>query len=222
MLASPTPTQSKTQTAIQTAMGEKRVTLHGLNWQAYQQILEALPQSRAARLTYDRGTLEITVPLETHEFIIRLMERVMTVIMEELRLNIKTMGSTTMNREGLKRGSEPDCAYYIENQAAVSDRDVDFETDPPPDLVVEVDITHTDIDKNQLYATLGIPEFWRYDGQKWLIFKLEDGAYQACDRSPTFEWLEKEALYKFFVDARANELDALLNFRAYVREKIQP
>lgn len=50
--------------------GEHRVTLHGLNWQGYQQILQALPQTRAARLAYDRGMLEITVLLEEHEFAI--------------------------------------------------------------------------------------------------------------------------------------------------------
>lgn len=44
-------------------IGEKRVTLRGLTWQAYQQILQALPQSRAARLTDDRGILEIAKPL---------------------------------------------------------------------------------------------------------------------------------------------------------------
>ncbi len=49
-------------------IGEKRVTLHGLTWQAYQQILHVLPQSRAARLTYDQGILEIALPLEDHEY----------------------------------------------------------------------------------------------------------------------------------------------------------
>ena len=222
MLASPTPTQPKTQTAIATEIGEKRVTLHGLTWQAYQQILQALPQSRAARLTYDRGTLEITVPLENHEFALRLIERFIIMLIVETGMKVKTMGSTTMDREKLNRGSEPDCAFYIRNQPLVAGRKVDFEKDPPPDLVVEVDITHTDIDKNRLYATMGIPEFWRYNGRELTILQLQDGEYQACDHSPTFDWIEKEDLYQFLATAEQDEAEAEINFRAYIREKTQP
>ncbi|WP_253188128.1 hypothetical protein [Leptolyngbya sp. 'hensonii'] len=49
-------------------VGEQPVALQGLSWEAYLQILHALPQARGARLTYDDGLLEITMPLETHEF----------------------------------------------------------------------------------------------------------------------------------------------------------
>ncbi|MEM9245977.1 MAG: Uma2 family endonuclease [Cyanobacteria bacterium P01_F01_bin.153] len=212
---------SPPQAITQTTPGEKRVTLHGLDWQAYQQILHALPQSRAARLTYDRGTLEITVPLETHEFALHLIERFIIILVVEMGMKVKTMGSTTMDREKLNRGSEPDCAYYIQKQPLVAGRRVKFEQDPPPDLVVEVDITHTDIDKNRLYAAMGIPEFWRYDGQHLRIFQLQDGAYQECDRSPTFEWVKKDDLYQFLAEAEQDEVNAEINFRAYVQEKIK-
>jgi Uma2 family endonuclease len=107
-------------------IGEKRVTLRGLTWQAYQQILHALPQTRAARLTYDRGTLEITMPLEDHEFALRLIELFVRILVVEMGMKIKTMGSTTMAREELERGSEPDCAYYIQNQPKVAGRHLTY------------------------------------------------------------------------------------------------
>ena len=217
VLASPAPPQPNPQLAT----GEKRVLLQGLNWQSYQQILQALPQSRAARLTYDRGTLEITVPLENHEFFLRLIERFIVVLVEELGMDMKTMGSTTLTYENLERGSEPDCAYYIQNRDSVAGREVDFEKDPAPDLVVEVDITHTDIDKNRLYAAMEIPELWRYNGQEWLIFQLRDGSYQGCDRSPTFELVEKDDLYRFLAEAKDSEMQAQSNLRSHIREKIQ-
>ena len=214
MVASP-------QKPITQSTCETRVTLHGLDWQAYQQILHALPQSRAARLTYERGTLEITVPLENQKFALRLIERFIVILVVEMGMKVKTMGSTTMDREKLNRGSEPDCAYYIHNQRLVAGRKVKFDQDPPPDLVVEVDITHTDIDKNRLYAAMGIPEFWRYNGQHLTIFQLQDGAYQECDRSPTFEWVKKDDLYQFLSEAEQDEVNAEINFRAYVQEKIK-
>lgn len=199
--------------------GEKRVALRGLNWQSYQQILQALPQSRAARLTYDRGVLEITMPLEDHEFALRLIELFVRILVVEMGMRLKTMGSTTMDREDLNRGSEPDCAYYIQNQPKVAGHHVNFAEDPPPDLVVEVDITHTDIDKNRLYASMGVPEFWRYNGRVWRIYQLQEGAYTEVDRSPTFPQVEKEDLYRFLAQAQQDEVEAEKAFRAFVKGK---
>ncbi|MEL7332880.1 MAG: Uma2 family endonuclease, partial [Cyanobacteria bacterium J06560_2] len=88
----------------------------------------------------------------------------------EMGLKLKSMGSTTLDREDLDRGAEPDKAYYIQNQSLVAGRTVNLQADPPPDLVVEVDMTHTDIDKNRLYAAMGVPEFWRFDGHNLRIY----------------------------------------------------
>lgn len=202
-------------------IGEKRVSVNGLTWEAYQQILHALPNSRAVRLTYDQGTLEIAMPLEDHEFALRLIERFIVILVAAMGLKIKTMGSTTMDRQDLDRGSEPDCAYYIQNQAVVAGRKVDFSQDPPPDLVVEVDITNSDIAKDRLYASMGVPEFWRYNGQVWRIFQLQSEAYQELDRSPTFDWVNKEDLYQFLEQAQQDEISAEQACRAWAQEQCQ-
>ncbi|MEL7039374.1 MAG: Uma2 family endonuclease [Cyanobacteria bacterium J06592_8] len=201
--------------------GEKRVSLNGLTWQAYQQILYALPQSRAARLTYDRGILEIAMPLEDHEFACELIGLFIRILVGEIGFKLKSMRSTTLDREDLNRGAEPDIAYYIQNQSRVAGRKVNLAQDPPPDLVVEVDITHTDINKNQLYAAIGVPEFWRYDGQKWFVYQLQEDSYQECDRSPTFPWMEKEDLYRFLQQAQQDEIAAEKYLREFVREKVK-
>jgi Uma2 family endonuclease len=59
----------------------------------------------------------------------------------------------------------------------VADHEVDLAIDPPPDLVVKVDITHTDMQKNGFIAKLGVPEFWRFNGREWTILSLVDGHY---------------------------------------------
>ncbi len=208
-----TPIQSHAPMPV----GEQRVVFRGLSWDDYLQIFKALPQRRNSRLTFDSGILEIAMPLEDHEFAIRLIELFIRVLVGEMGMKIKTMGSTTMNREGLQRGSEPDCAYYIQNQPKVAGRNVDFEKDPPPDLVVEVDITHTDIDKNQLYAAIGVPEFWRYNGEIWRIYRLENGEYQECETSPTFPIVKKDDLYHFLAEAQQDEIQAEQNFRTLLK-----
>ncbi|MCW6036752.1 Uma2 family endonuclease [Spirulina subsalsa FACHB-351] len=199
--------------ATQSTKGEQRVVLRCISWDAYVQLLGLLPQSRGARLTYDQGVLEITMPLEDHEFFRCLIERFIIVLVELLNLPIKTMGSTTLNYPPLQRGAEPDNAYYIQNQPLVKGRNVDFASDPPPDLVVEVDITHTDIAKNQFYAALGVPEFWRFNGEVWRIYSLQEGGYVEVDYSPTFSQVPKEWLYDFLVMAKEDEVGAMRELR---------
>jgi Uma2 family endonuclease len=199
-------------------IGEQRVVLRGLSWDAYLKILEALPQTRAARLTYDDGTLEITVPLEIHEFSRCLIERFVITLIELMGLRVKTMGSTTMNYPGRKKGAEPDNAYYIQNQPLVKGRKVDFSQDPPPDLVVEVDITHTDIDKDRFYANLGVLEFWRFDGKILRILQLRAGEYMEVEVSPLFPLVPKEWLYRFLEEAQEDEIEAVQLLRSWWQE----
>jgi len=200
-------------------IGEQRVVFHGLSWDNYLQIFQALPQRRSSRLTFDGKTLEITMPLEEHEFALRLIELFIRILVVEMGMKIKTMGSTTMNREELQRGSEPDCAYYIQNQPQVAGRKVNFEQDSPPDLVVEVDITRTDIDKNQLYAAMGVSELWRYNGEVWRIYCLKNGAYQEYETSPTFPIVKKENLYHFLANAQQDEVAAEQKFRTWIHQQ---
>jgi Uma2 family endonuclease len=199
---------------------ESRVLLRNVSWQGYQDILHALPATRSAKLAYDQGTLEITVPSEIHEFNGQLIGLFIRILVVEMGLKLKTMGSTTLDRADLARGAEPDNAYYIQNQQRVAGRQVDLAVDPPPDLVVEVDITNVDIDKNLLYASMGIPELWRFDGEVWRIFELRDGAYGELHRSSTFPLVAKEDLYRFLEQAQVDEVEAEVNFRQWVRAAI--
>ena len=209
-----TPVKPKTHQPI----GEQRVIFSGLSWDEYLGIFNALPQRRNSRLSFDGATLEITMPLEDHEFALRLIELFIRILVYELGMKMKTMGSTTMNREELQKGAEPDCAYYIQNQPKVAGRNVDFKKDPPPDLIVEVDITHTDINKKQLYAAMGIPEFWRYDGEFLNIYQLVESKYQECEFSPTFPTIQKEDLYCFLAEAQQDEIQAEYNLRNFLRK----
>lgn len=183
-------------------LGEQRLTLYNISWDTYEKLLEAFSEHRAARLTYDQGVLEFMVPLEEHENPSDLIGVFIRTLVEESGWNIKSLASTTLKREDLKKAAEPDKCYYIQNESLVRGRTINLNLDPPPDLVVEVDITHTDIDKNALYAQLGIPEFWRYDGEVLRIYQLQSGEFQEVTTSPTFNWLQKEVFYQFLEQCR--------------------
>jgi Uma2 family endonuclease len=200
--------------------GEQRVVFRNITWQGYQQLLGIFGDRRATRITFDQGTLEISMPSEDHGFSGRLIERLIIILVVELGLMVKTMGSTRLDRADLERGAEPDNAYYIQNQSLVTGRTVNLAIDPPPDLVVEVDITHTDINKPALYASMGIPEFWRYNGQQWYIYQLQANAYVEVSVSPTFPMLSKEKFYEFLAVAQSNEVQAEVDFRNWIRGSI--
>lgn len=160
-------------------------------------------------------------PLESHENASDLIGDFIKILVEEAGLNIKSMGSTTLNRPDLRAGAEPDECYYIQNEPLVRGRTVDLKTDPPPDLVVEIDITHTDINKKALYEQMGASEFWRYNGKILTLYHLQEGNYQEVQTSPTFSWVQKETLYRFLKDcAEQGETQAKRAFRNWVREQI--
>jgi Uma2 family endonuclease len=133
-----------------------------------------------------------------------------------------SLRSTTLDRADLDRGAVPDNGYSIHNQPKVAGREINLTTDPPPDLVVEVDISHTDINKLILYATMGVPEFWRFDGQVWQIYQLQAGDYVERDRSPTFPQVTKANLYQFLTACQQDEVAAEINFCTWVRQQIEP
>ncbi|TAF58661.1 MAG: Uma2 family endonuclease [Oscillatoriales cyanobacterium] len=142
-------------------IGEKRVVLRNITWQGYQQLLQILGDKRAATLIFDRGTLEITMPLEEHEFSARLIELLIRIFAVELGLKIKTMGSTTLDRSDLERGAEPDNAYYIQNQPLVAGRTVDYgrewriyKLENDEYLEVSVSPTFSILPKSKLYEFL--------------------------------------------------------------------
>lgn len=188
------------QLNVATRSAEQRVLLCNVSWQGYEQILAALGERRSARLTYFNGCLEIMVPLEEHEGSSSRIDQFINVITEETNQSLKSLQSTRLSKPDLPVSSEPDQCYYIANEGLVRGKTVDLAVDPPPDLVVEVDITNTDIDKNALYAKMGVPEFWRYDGQVLRIYCLQSGEYHEADTSLTFPDIAKELLYQFLQD----------------------
>ena len=205
---------------IKTTLAEKRVSFYNLSWQSYEQILAALGNKRAARLTYYKGTLEIVSPLEEHESVSDRIGILIHILTEELNLNVKSMASTTLNKPELKVGAEPDKCYYIQNEPAVRGKIVNLAIDPPPDLVLEVDITHTDINKTQLYQEMKAPEFWRYNGKVLTIYLLNENQYQESVTSPTFPLLTKAKIYEFLAQCNTQgETQTKRSFRTWLREQ---
>jgi Uma2 family endonuclease len=72
-----------------------------------------------------------------------------------------------------------------------------FTVDPPPDVVVEVDIHHVSTDNDQIYAALGVPEIWRYDGWTMTSSHLQGNEYVAAERSQALPMLTAALLTEY-------------------------
>lgn len=162
----------------------QRVILKNISWQTFETILAETGSDRISRLAYDHGTLEIMTPLLPHEHNNRLIHNLIVALAEELNLNLKSVGSLTCKRPDRMRGAEPDSSFYIQNEPLVrNNREINLTTNPPPDLVVEVDFTSSSLDRLPIYADIGVPELWRYDEPVMQIYQLQEGLYTPCTLS---------------------------------------
>ena len=106
-------------------------------------------------------------PLSEHERLKKFIARLLEMLTFVLDINMSSGGSTTFRRKEKLKGLEPDECYFFKN--ATKMRGVkrwNPAKHPPPDLAVEVDIMSRSIDREPIYAALGVPELWRWDGAK--------------------------------------------------------
>jgi Uma2 family endonuclease len=199
------------------------ILLTNISWKTYESLVNELAPQGGIRLTYDRGNLEIMTPSAPHEGSKKILGRFVESVSEELNVEIRSLGSLTCRREDLARGLEPDQCYYIQNEDVVWDKEqIDLNQDPPPDLVLEIDVTSSSIDRLSLYASLGVPEVWRYNGNRLIIYQLEAQEYIERTVSPTFPFLSQVEMLRFLELRRTTKENALIRlFREWVRSQIQ-
>ncbi len=201
---------------------EQRVLLQNISWQTFKTMLAEMGDERGFRISYHSGTVEIMAPLMPHENSNRLIEVLIGVLCEELGLEIKRTGSLTLIQEDLQRGAEPDSSYYIQNESIRASELINLASDPPPDLVLEVEYSKPKINKLQLYASMRIPEFWRYNGSVLRIYRLESGEYLECNISPTFAPIPVTEIPRFVAESKnVGEIAVTRKFRTWVRQQLE-
>jgi len=197
----------------------QKVVLENISWQTYQAMLSEMGEHRLSRLMYDEGTLEIKMPSKLHEIINRLLELIITALVEELGLSIKGYGSITLDREDLQKGIEPDSCFYIQNAYRLKGLDPEIPEDLPPDLAVEVDITSSSTRRMGIYKRLGVPEVWRYTKKGITISRLENEEYVECEFSTIFQMISPEILAEFLQHRQTTDDIGVMRFvRAWIRE----
>jgi Uma2 family endonuclease len=208
-------------TILTKPIAENIVVLNNVSWSTFNCLLEELDNQRNQRLTYYLGKLEIMSPLGEHENSNRFIDSLIFVIADELNLNLKKFGSLTLKSNLNKQAVEPDSCYYIDNEPRVRHKqDIDLSIDPPPDLVLEIDITSGSLNKLPIYATIKVPEVWRFDGKKLMVFVLneETNSYQELAKSRFFSWLDLDLIPRSIRKSlEIGEIQALKEFRKEIK-----
>jgi Uma2 family endonuclease len=159
-------------TTVEIPAQQQRFVLRGISWKMYQELRD-IPEMYNVRMTYDEGNLEMMTLSFSHERFSRLIDQLIYTWAEERNIDVVRCGSMTVRREDLEKGFEPDDCYYIRHESLMRGKtELDFSVDPPPDLAVEVDVSRSSAGKLALYAPFGVPEVWRYDGQRIEVYTL--------------------------------------------------
>lgn len=201
--------------------GETRVLLENITWQTFKTMLAEMGSERANKISYRQGNIEVMTPLKPHESSNRLIEVFVGVLCEELGLEVNRVGSLTLTRDDLEYGAEPDSSYYIQNELLVREKEnIDLAFDPPPDLLLEVEYSRPKIDKSKLYAAMGIPEFWRYNGTTLRVYILANGQYSETQTSPTFAAIPIKEIPRFIEESKKiGQIAVTRAFRTWVKLK---
>jgi Uma2 family endonuclease len=208
-----------TLTAPSPVQHDQYLYLEEVDWSQYESMLAAIGDD-ALRVTYDCGRMEVMSPLPGHEKEKKLLGSFVEIIALERDIPMRRVGSMTIRRRDLEKGLEPDDCYYIRSEPLVRYKtSFDFERDPAPDLVIEIDVTHRSIPRWPVYAALGVGELWVF-GLAGLSFRVLEGRdYRQVDRSGSFPWIGSPDLTRFLkLWPTTPETTLLRSFRDWVRE----
>ncbi len=162
----------------------QRFVVNDVTWDRYVQILDGLGEQRGIRTSYDGRTLELMTTSHLHEWFKKLLGDLVRMYTFERSVGTKSGGGMTFRREELERGLEPDDCYWITHEREMRlVQKPDFAVHPPPDLCIEIEVSRTVVDRLRIYAKLGVPEVWRFDGKSLTVLRLADGQYATAEES---------------------------------------
>jgi len=167
---------------------EQRLDLPGIGWDRYITISDALPERRGVRLFYLDGSLTFLTLSRRHDWFVDQLDMILKEVALACDVAFDIAGSATLRREDREAGLEGDRTYYFGANAALMGGpiDIDLTTQPPPDLAIEVEVSHPADKAMRIYARLGVPEVWRVDARRgtvgfWTL--ADDGGYRPASRS---------------------------------------
>ena len=167
-------------------------------WQEYQSLYDRRGDDSIPRLKYRHGEVILMSPLPIHGRDAHLMANIVSTLLDSDDREYDAFTPVTMTLPE-ESSIEPDYCFYIDNWQAVSGKKrIDWQNDPPPDLVLEIDVTsYSDI---RDYLPYRVPEVWLFRKQQLLIYQLQGETYQLQTQSCYFPDFDLESAIARCVD----------------------
>jgi Uma2 family endonuclease len=180
------------------SLPEQKVILEHSSWETYQRLLAENQENSGLHFIFDNGKLEIMAVSYEPEILKDIIALLVNILAEEFEIDIEGAGSTTFQREELAKGFEPDACFYVANAERVrGKKQLDLAADPPPDLIIEVDITNPSLNRFPIFAAFGVEEVWRYQNGQVTFYRLEADKYVETKASIAFSNVTSDLITKF-------------------------
>lgn len=201
---------------------QPNVILYDVSWETYERLLKEQGEHGGTRFTYDEGTLQIMIVSFEHESSNRTLSAIVEALTEEWDIDIQPAGSTTFKRRDIKRGFEPDSCFYIHHPETVRGKKrLNLSKDPPPDLIVEVDVTHGSLDRLPIFAAVGVLEVWRYENSAVKIYRLSRDEYVEHQESGLLPGVTSDVVTQFVAESQTmRRTEWLRKVRAWAKSQI--
>lgn len=197
----------------------ERVILRDISWETYERILAEHENITNPRFAYCDGDLEIMVLGYQHERFKAELSELLVEISRILEIDYQDAASTTFRKEKKEKGFEGDGSFYFKYAEAIRAKsEIDLLKDPPPELVIEIDITHGSLPKFPIFADLGIEEVWRFDGEEVKFYHLQNESYAEIGESICLPKVRSEIVTELLFAAREM---SRLNWVKLIHQKIK-
>ena len=200
----------------------QRFLLRTVHWSLYEAIFKEIGD-RSIRLTYDQGDLELLTLPSRQAFCGRLVDKLVRTLAEVSEVPFKTGKRLILKRRELERIIEPDRYYYIYHDLPLREmRELTSAYDLPPDLIVEIDLIASSVDRLGVYAAYGVPEVWRFDGRELRVHGLqEDGQYMVLAVSSFFPFPPLTEALRFLHRCETmDETSVVPSLHAWIRDEL--
>lgn len=154
------------------------------SWQDYRQLRQQRNDSSIPRIKYRVGEVLLMSPLPKHGRDASLIADLIKALLDHAGQEYDAFTPVTMELPE-ESGIEPDYCFYIDHWQAVSGKErIDWKNDPPPDLVLEIDVTsYSDVND---YIPYRVPEVWLLRNQVLEVHRFQVGQYSLQPQSQYF------------------------------------
>ena len=173
--------------------GDRWFVLENIAWEGYIAISDAVERPNL-RVIYCDGRLTFVTESRKHGWSAECLGYLVVALAQGLGMNWEAAASATFRKEEKRGGVEGDKTFYFGEHARrmKGPKDIDLNIQPPPDLAIEVEVSHSADDAMIVWGRLRVPEVWRFDPiamECSFWGRRRNGTYARRDTSEAFPML---------------------------------